>query len=112
MTAEGAVTASGRRRGPSGGAQAAACAALLPLDALLIAWLWLRWGITGWGDAYDPDNPAEAPRLARQAMWILLGGAGLTGGGLLALRWRAPGVLQLIVLGGAGALAAGFAGTG
>ncbi|MEV7288462.1 hypothetical protein AB0O01_28610 [Streptomyces sp. NPDC093252] len=103
------MTGAERRHGPSGGAQTAASAGLLVLDLLLIAWLWLRWGITGWGDAYDPANPAEAPRSARQAMWILLGGAALTGGGLLALRWRGPGVLQLVVLGGAGALAAAFA---
>ncbi|MEU9336349.1 hypothetical protein AB0D49_24720 [Streptomyces sp. NPDC048290] len=102
----------GRRRGPSGAAQAVACVALLCLDLLVVAWMWLAWGVTGWSDSYDPDNRADAPGVAQQAMWLLFGGAALSGGGLLALRWRAPGVLQLIVLGGAGAVAGSLAAMG
>jgi hypothetical protein len=37
---------------------------------------------------------------------MLADGAIVTGGGLLALRWRIPGIVQLVVLGaGAGLLA-------
>jgi hypothetical protein len=36
---------------------------------------------------------------ARRAMWWTAGGALVTGGGLLASRWRIPGAVQIVVLG-------------
>ncbi|MFF1747382.1 hypothetical protein [Streptomyces mirabilis] len=92
---------------PSTGQQVGVSLALLTLDLMVIAWLVFRYGMTGWADSYDQDNLPGAPKMAWQGMWLLVGGAVVTGGGLLALRWRTPGIMQLIVLGvGAGLLAA------
>jgi hypothetical protein len=80
--------------------------ALLVVDLVVIAWLLYGYGMTGWADSFDDVNAPDAPQAARQAMWLLAGGAVVTGGGLLALRWRISGILQLLVLGcGAGAFA-------
>ncbi|WP_329121518.1 DUF6234 family protein [Streptomyces sp. NBC_01465] len=89
---------------PSTGEQAGVSAALFVLDLMVIAVLWYRWGITAWADGTDPDNPPSAPAEALRGAWILAGGAVVTGGGLLARRWRIPGVMQLMVLGGTAAL--------
>jgi hypothetical protein len=44
--------------------------------------------------------------MTKKTYRLLVGGAVATGGGVLALRWRTPGIMQLIVLGvGAGLLA-------
>ncbi|WP_254648245.1 DUF6234 family protein [Streptomyces sp. GbtcB6] len=92
---------------PSTGQQVGVSLALLILDLMVIAWLVFRYGMTGWADSYDQGNLPRAPEMAWQGMWLLVGGAVVTGGGLLALRWRIPGIMQLIVLGvGAGLLAA------
>ncbi|WP_394329332.1 hypothetical protein [Nocardiopsis sp. CNR-923] len=74
---------------------------------MVIAWLVLiQYGMAGWADSYDSGNPPRAPQEALRGMWILAGGAVVTGGGLLALGWRIPGLVQLVVLGvGAGLLA-------
>ncbi len=93
-------------REPSTGEQVGVSVALLVIDLLVVAWLWYRVGISGWADANDQGNPPGAPKEARQGMWLLVGGAVVTGCGLLALRWRIPGIVQLVVLGaGAGFLA-------
>ncbi|MGW4994899.1 hypothetical protein ACWEQ3_46205 [Streptomyces mirabilis] len=92
---------------PSTGQQVGVSLALLILDLMVIAWLVFRYGMTGWADSHDQGNLPRAPKMAWQGMWLLVGGAVVTGGGLLALRWRTPGIMQLIVLGvGAGLLAA------
>jgi hypothetical protein len=91
---------------PSTGQQIGVSVALLVIDLMVIAWLVYRYGITGWADAYDQGNPPSAPKEARRGMWLLAGGAVVTGCGLLALRWRIPGIVQLVALGvGAGLLA-------
>ncbi|MEV5428146.1 DUF6234 family protein [Streptomyces sp. NPDC052701] len=91
---------------PSAGRQAGVGAVLFLVDLMVIAWLLYGYGMTGWADGYDQSNPPDAPRAARQAMWFLTGGAVVTGGGLLALGWRVPGTVQLLLLGGgAGAFA-------
>ncbi|MET7695354.1 DUF6234 family protein [Streptomyces sp. NPDC005483] len=91
---------------PSTGQQLGVGLALVILDLMVIAWLVFRYGMTGWADSYDRDNLPDAPKMAWQGMWLLVGGAVVTGGGLLAMRWRGPGIMQLIVLGaGAGLLA-------
>ncbi|MGW0550282.1 hypothetical protein [Streptomyces altiplanensis] len=91
---------------PSTGRQVGASVALLVIDLLAMAWLLYGYGISGWADSFDGDNAPEAPSFARRAMWFLAGGAAVTGGGLLALRWHIPGVVQLLTLGcGAGAFA-------
>jgi hypothetical protein len=92
---------------PSTGEQVGISVAFLVIDLMVIAYLvFIRYGMTGWADAYDSGNPPDAPREALRGMWLLVGGAVVTGGGLLALGWRIPGVVQLIVLGvGAGLLA-------
>ncbi|MFD1661405.1 DUF6234 family protein [Streptomyces caeni] len=95
--------------GPSTAQQMGVSAALLLIDLMIIAWLWLRYGMTGWADSYDSDNPPGAPRVALQGMWVLAIGAVVTGGGLLALRWRIPGIVQLVVLGAGAALLASSA---
>ncbi|MEU2129007.1 DUF6234 family protein [Streptomyces sp. NPDC018352] len=84
---------------PSAGRQIAAGAALLLIDLTVIAWLVFSHGMTGWADAYDSGNPPDAPGEALRGMWILFGGAVITGGGLLLLRWRITGIVQLVVLG-------------
>ncbi|MFC4498907.1 MULTISPECIES: DUF6234 family protein [Streptomyces] len=91
---------------PSTGEQVGVSVALLVIDLAVIAWLWFRYGMTGWADSYDQGNPPSAPKEALRGMWLLAGGAVVTGGGLLVLGWRIPGVVQLVVLGvGAGLLA-------
>ncbi|MFE8014266.1 hypothetical protein ACFU3O_16185 [Streptomyces antibioticus] len=92
---------------PSTGEQLGVGVALLVIDLMVIAYLFfIRYGMTGWADAYNGGNPPDAPREALRGMWLLAGGAVVTGCGLLALGWRIPGVVQLIVLGvGAGLLA-------
>ncbi|MER5781662.1 hypothetical protein ABT104_08060 [Streptomyces mobaraensis] len=46
------------------------------------------------------DEPhGDEGREARQAVWVLAGGAVVTGGGLLALRRPVAGAFQLLVLG-------------
>ncbi|GAA2775546.1 hypothetical protein GCM10010521_62580 [Streptomyces rameus] len=91
---------------PSTGRQVGVAFALAVLDLMVIAWLALSYGMSSWADAYDSGNPPGAPEVALQGTWLLAGGAIVTGGGLLALRWRIPGIVQLVVLGaGAGLLA-------
>ncbi|MFF8731670.1 hypothetical protein ACF073_35045 [Streptomyces sp. NPDC015171] len=75
----------------------------------MIAWLLYGYGMTGWADAYDSVNAPEAPGGARHAMWLLAVGAVLSGGGLVALRCRIAGSVQLAVLGCAALLFAGLA---
>ncbi|WP_234310826.1 hypothetical protein [Streptomyces sp. NRRL S-474] len=76
--------------------------ALLVIDFLVIAWMVYGYGMAGWADSYESDgvSPSSASEAASKASWILGCGAVLTGGGLLALGWRIPGVVQLVVLGG------------
>lgn len=92
---------------PSTGEQVGVSVALLVIDLMVIAYLvFIRYGMTGWADAHDRRNSPEAPREALRGMWLLVGGAVVTGGGLFVLGWRIPGVVQLIVLRvGAGLLA-------
>ncbi|MER5951356.1 DUF6234 family protein [Streptomyces sp. NPDC001904] len=98
---------------PSTGAQVGVGVALLIVDLMVIAYLvLLRYGMTGWADSFDSVNPPDAPREALRGMLLLLGGAVVTGGGLLALGWRIPGVVQLIVLGAAAGLLACLAARG
>ncbi|MGW3361216.1 DUF6234 family protein [Streptomyces bungoensis] len=88
------------------GQQVGVSVALLVIDLMMIAWLLYGYGMTGWADSYDSSNPPSAPKAALRGMWILLGGAGVTGGGLFVLRWRISGIVQLVVLGiGAGLFA-------
>ncbi|GAB2821373.1 hypothetical protein GCM10027073_60470 [Streptomyces chlorus] len=91
---------------PSTGQQIGASVALLVIDLMVIAWMVYGYGIAGWADSYESDSasPSSASQVASQASWLLGGGAVLTGGGLLALGWRIPGVVQLVVLGGGAAL--------
>ncbi|MBQ0982983.1 hypothetical protein KBZ10_00175 [Streptomyces sp. F63] len=91
---------------PSIGRQAGVGVALLVIDLMVIAWLLFRYGMTGWADGYDPGNPPDAPGEALRGTWILAVGAVVTGGGLLFLRWRIPGTVQLVVLGAGAALLA------
>ncbi|MFI8888814.1 hypothetical protein [Streptomyces paradoxus] len=74
---------------------------LLVIDFMVITWMVYGYGIGGWADGYESDGvvPTGASQAASQAAWILGGGAVFTGGGLLALGWRIPGVVQLLVLG-------------
>ncbi|MBW8798194.1 MAG: hypothetical protein JF597_32795 [Streptomyces sp.] len=85
--------------GPSTGLQVGVSVALLVIDLMGMAWLLFRYGITGWADNKGQRNPPQAPKEALRGMWLLVGGAVITGGGLLYLRWRIPGVAQLVVLG-------------
>ncbi|WP_237408009.1 DUF6234 family protein [Streptomyces sp. M2CJ-2] len=94
---------------PSVGQQVGVGAALLLIDLMVIAWLLYGYGVTGWADSYDAPDPPDAPRVARQAMWLLAGGAVVTGGGLLALGWRISGTVQLLLLGGGAGLFSFFA---
>lgn len=90
----------------STGGQVVVTVLLVVLDLLVMAWFLYGYGITGWADAYDQGNPPEAPGWAQRAAWIFAVAAVVTGGGLLALRWRIPGFAQLCVLGfGAAAFA-------
>ncbi|MFJ8147692.1 hypothetical protein ACIQ6R_21875 [Streptomyces sp. NPDC096048] len=84
--------------------------ALLLIDLMVIAWLVLiQYGMAGWADSYNGGAPPSAPKEALRGMWLLAGGAVITGGGLLALRWRLPGIVQLVVLGAGAVLLAYFA---
>ncbi|MFJ4360388.1 hypothetical protein ACIP25_29405 [Streptomyces massasporeus] len=85
---------------PSTGRQIGVSLALLVIDFMLIAWSVYGVGIAGWADSYESDGvvPTSASRAASQALWLLCGGAVLTGGGLLAMGWRIPGIVQLVVL--------------
>lgn len=78
---------------------------LLVIDFVVIAWMVYGYGMAGWADGYESDGvvPTGATQAASTAAWLLGGGAVLTGGGLLALGWRIPGVVQLVVLGGGAA---------
>ncbi|GGY20286.1 DUF6234 family protein [Streptomyces djakartensis] len=88
-------------KGPSTGREIGVSVVLLVLDLMVIAWMVYGYGMAGWADSYESDsaNATRASEVASQASWILGGGAVLTGGGLLALGWRIPGVVQLVVLG-------------
>ncbi|MEU5465228.1 hypothetical protein ACH41C_30035 [Streptomyces althioticus] len=90
----------------STGPQIGVSVALLLVDLMLIAGSVYCVGIAGWADSYESDGSAAsgASQTAAQAMWLLGGGAVLTGGGLLALGWRTPGIVQLVVLGVGAAL--------
>ncbi|MFJ4281861.1 hypothetical protein [Streptomyces massasporeus] len=91
---------------PSTGGQIGVSLALLVIDFMLIAWSVYSVGIAGWADSYESDGvvPTSASRAESQALWLLCGGAVLTGGGLLALGWRIPGTVQLVVLFGGAVL--------
>ncbi|MEV0302536.1 hypothetical protein [Streptomyces prasinus] len=91
-----------RANEPSTGQQIGMSVALLVLDFMLIAWSVYGVGMAGWADSYGSDGvaPSSVSQAASQAWWLLGGGAVLTGGGLLALGWRIPGIVQLVVLGG------------
>lgn len=80
---------------------------------MFIAWSVYGVGVAGWADSYESDGvaPSSASQAASQALWLLGGGAVLTGGGLLALGWRIPGIVQLIVLGGGAVLVSSLAST-
>ncbi|MFI0966427.1 hypothetical protein ACH4S8_34290 [Streptomyces sp. NPDC021080] len=86
-----------RGSAPYVGAQVMVGVLLLACDVVVIVGLWFGYGLAGWTD--DGSIAPEAQMFARQAMWYLAGGAVVTGGGLLALRWHIPGTVQLIVLG-------------
>lgn len=96
----------GKTNEPSTGQQLGAALALLVIDLMVIAWLTYGYGMAGWAEAYESDTngPSSASHTASQAAWLLAGTAALTGGPLLALRWRISGTVQLIVLGGTAAL--------
>ncbi|MEV6193379.1 hypothetical protein AB0M19_13380 [Streptomyces sp. NPDC051920] len=87
----------GRGSAPYIGAQVVIGVLLLVCDLVLIAGLWFGYGLAGWTD--DGSVAPEAQVFAHRTMWCLAGGAVITGGGLLSLRWRIPGTVQLIVLG-------------
>ncbi|MFH8497574.1 hypothetical protein [Streptomyces coeruleorubidus] len=86
-----------RANEPSTGQQIGVSVALLVIDFMLIAWAVYGVAMAGWADSYESDG--VVPSMASQALWLLGGGAVLTGGGLLALGWRIPGIVQLVVLG-------------
>ncbi|WP_235614551.1 hypothetical protein [Streptomyces ambofaciens] len=96
----------GRVSQPSTGRQIGVGVALVVIDLVVIVWTVYGYGMAGWADSYESDGagPSSASRVASQASWLLGGGAVVTGGGLLALGWRIPGVLQGVVLGGAALL--------
>ncbi|MEU3849111.1 hypothetical protein [Streptomyces sp. NPDC029554] len=100
-----------RANEPSTGRQIGVSLALLVIDFMLIAWSVYGVGIAGWADSYESDGvvPSSAAQAASQAMWLLGGGAVLTGGGLLALGWRVPGIVQLVVLGSGAVLVSSMA---
>ncbi|RSN35441.1 hypothetical protein DMH12_38260 [Streptomyces sp. WAC 04229] len=97
---------------PSTGQQIGVSVALLVIDFVVIAWTVYGYGMAGWADSYDSDSasPSSASGVASQASWLLGGGAVVTGGALLALGWRIPGVVQLVVLGCGAALFSSAAG--
>ncbi|AXE87107.1 hypothetical protein C1703_19105 [Streptomyces sp. Go-475] len=90
--------------------------ALLVIDLMVIAWMVFAVGMEGWADSYESDSAGAsasgASSAASQASLILMGGAGLTGGGLLALGWRIPGVVQVVVLMGGAVLVSSLAAGG
>lgn len=96
---------------PSTGMQIGVSAALLVIDFMLITWSVFGVGTAGWADGYESDGvaPSSASRAASQAWWLLGGGAVLTSGGLLALGWRIPGIVQAVVLGGGAVLVSSLA---
>lgn len=95
---------------PTTGAQLGVSVALLFIDLMVIAWLVIiQYGMAGWADSYNGGAPPSAPKEALRGMWLLAGGAVITGGGLLALSWRLPGIVQLVVLGAGAVLLAFFA---
>lgn len=102
------------RNEPSTGRQIGVSLALLVVDFMLIAWSVYSVGMAGWADSYESDGvvPTGASRAASEALWLLCGGAVLTGGGLLALGWRIPGTVQLLVLGGGALLVSSLAAGG
>ncbi|MGW1539386.1 hypothetical protein ACWCPM_03690 [Streptomyces sp. NPDC002309] len=102
----------GQAKEPSTSQQIGVSVALLVIDLMVIAWVMYGYGLAGWADSYQSDSPSSASRVASQASWLLGGGAVLTGGGLLALGWRIPGVVQLVVLGGGAALFSSLAAGG
>ncbi|MET8940274.1 DUF6234 family protein [Streptomyces rubiginosohelvolus] len=91
---------------PSIGEQVGVSVALLVVDLMVIAWLVIiQYGVSCWADNYNGGNPPSASKEALRGMWLLAAGALVTGGGLLALGWRTPGLVQLVALGvGAGLL--------
>ncbi|MFD8257071.1 hypothetical protein [Streptomyces werraensis] len=91
---------------PSTGPQTGVGVALLLVDLMLVAGSVYCVGTAGRADSYESAGVAAsgAPEVAAQAMWLLGGSAVLTGGGLLALGWRIPGIVQLVVLGVGAAL--------
>ncbi|MGW0916178.1 hypothetical protein ACWD1Z_31235 [Streptomyces sp. NPDC002784] len=103
-----------RANEPSTGQQIGVSVALLVIDFMLIAWSVYGVGMAVWADSYESDGvvPLSASRAASQALWLLGGGAVLTGGGLLALGWRVPGIVQLVVLGGGAVLVSSLAAGG
>ncbi|MFC4517595.1 hypothetical protein [Streptomyces ehimensis] len=88
-----------KRTRPSIGQEVGLSLALLLLDLMVVFWLFYGYGITAWADGYDTPNSPEAPGVARQAAWVLAGGAVVTGTGLIALRRPIAGTFQLLVLG-------------
>ncbi|MGW3635414.1 hypothetical protein ACWD7F_35645 [Streptomyces sp. NPDC005122] len=84
-------------RAPYIGAQVMLGVLLLAVDLVYVAGLWFAQGMAGWTD--DGSIAPEAQMFAWRAMWYLAGGAVVTSGGLLALRWHIPGRVQLTVLG-------------
>ncbi|MFB6700859.1 hypothetical protein [Streptomyces rubiginosohelvolus] len=80
--------------------------ALLAIDPMVIAWLVIiQYEVSSWADNYNGGNPPSASKEALRGMWLLAAGALVTGGGLLALGWRTPGLVELVALGvGAGLL--------
>ncbi|MBC2876500.1 MULTISPECIES: DUF6234 family protein [Streptomyces] len=98
-TTKHTATGDAGRARPSIGQEIGLSLALLLLDLMVMAWFFYGYGITAWADGYDTPNAPEAPGVARQAMWVLAGGAVVTGGGLLALRRPVAGAFQLLVLG-------------
>ncbi|MET9865858.1 hypothetical protein ABZZ16_06565 [Streptomyces sp. NPDC006386] len=92
--------------------------ALLVIDLMVIAWMVFAVGMEGWADSYESASASAsasasgASSVASQASLILMGGAVFTGGGLLALGWRIPGVVQVVVLMGGAVLVSSLAAGG
>ncbi|WP_406100862.1 hypothetical protein OG698_01105 [Streptomyces sp. NBC_01003] len=84
---------------PSALRQIAVAVVLLIVDMAVIAWFLWSYAWIGWRDGWNPQDVPEAPRVAWRAVWILVGAAVVTGVGLVALRWRISGAVQLSVLG-------------
>ena len=84
---------------PSTGLQVGVSVALLVIDLLAVAGLLYGFVMYAWADDFRGGYAPEAPKFAWRVMWFLTGGAAVTGGGLLALRWPIPGTVQLLTLG-------------